>query len=89
MVGLIGRDSGKVALQVTPTSSTAALRGVVEATTQPTATVNTDEWRAYNWLELTRHSHPTVTHNPAQREWARDEDGDGVREVHTNTIEGF
>jgi transposase len=89
VVGVIGRDSGLVALQVTHTSSTVELRAVVEAATQPTATVNTDEWRAYNWLTLTQHSHPTVIHNPAQREWARDEDGDGVREVHTNTIEGF
>jgi transposase-like protein len=24
-----------------------------------------------------------------QGEWARDDDGDGVREVHTNTIEGL
>jgi len=23
------------------------------------------------------------------REWARDDDGDGVREVHTNSMEGF
>ena len=24
-----------------------------------------------------------------RKEWARDDDGDGVREVHSNTIEGF
>jgi len=89
VVGVIGRDSGKVALQVTRTSSSVELQAVVEGATQPTATVNTDEWRAYNWLALTQHSHVSVTHNPAQREWARDEDGDGVREVHTNTIEGL
>ena len=29
----------------------------------------------------------SVHHN--RKEWARDDDGDGVREVHSNTIEGF
>ena len=32
-------------------------------------------------------SRPTVCH--AEREWARDDDGDGVREVHNNTMEGL
>ncbi len=49
--------------------------------------VNTDEWRGYNGLrEIGRH-HATVCH--ADREWARDDDGDGVREVHCNTLEGL
>jgi len=30
-----------------------------------------------------------VTHTPGNREWARDDDGDGVREVHDNTLEGL
>jgi transposase len=28
-------------------------------------------------------------HAPGTREWARDADGDGVREVHNNTCEGL
>jgi transposase-like protein len=27
--------------------------------------------------------------NHGRREWARDDDGDGVREVHSNTMEGL
>ena len=27
--------------------------------------------------------------HPGKREWARDDDGDGVREVHNNTMEGL
>jgi transposase-like protein len=43
----------------------------------------TDEWQSY------RGSHPchaTVAHSV--HEWARDDDGDGRREVHCNTCEG-
>ena len=31
--------------------------------------------------------HATVCHS--QGEWARDDDGDGIREVHDNTLEGL
>ena len=89
VVGVIGRESGQVALAVRPNSSQAALQPVVEAATAAEATVNTDEWRSYNWLKLTRRTHQTVCHTPTEPEWARDDDGDGLREVHTNTIEGF
>ncbi len=34
-------------------------------------------------------AHRTVCHSPTNREWARDDDGDGIREVHTNTMEGI
>jgi len=56
----------------------------VQGYTQRAATCYTDEWQGYNRVERTHH---TVCHS--QHEWARDVDGDGVREVHTNTIEGL
>ena len=49
----------------------------------------TDEWSGYNHLPELGRNHSTVCHTPGQREWARDDDGDGVREVHTNTLEGI
>ena len=49
--------------------------------------VNTDEWKGYNRLRGMGRGHATVDH--ADREWARDDDGDGVREVHCNTQEGL
>jgi transposase-like protein len=52
--------------------------------TRKAATCYTDEWRGYNQV---RRAHPTVCHSA--HEWARDDDGDGVREVHVNTIEGL
>lgn len=59
------------------------------ADTRPGCVVNTDEWGAYHRLEESGRPHPTVNHNPRCPEWARDDDGDGVREVHCNTIEGL
>ena len=43
----------------------------------------TDEWQSYRGSHL---CHATVSHGV--REWARDDDGDGRREVHCNSGEG-
>ena len=51
--------------------------------------VNTDEWAGYDHLPELDRGRATVCHVPGRREWARDDDGDGVREVHNNTLEGF
>lgn len=53
------------------------------------ATINTDEWGAHGRLSASERTQVTVRHAPGQREGARDEDGDGIREVHVNTIEGL
>lgn len=85
--GVVGRESGHVRLTVVEHSDGPTLQKVVRKASWPLATVNTDEWQGYNGLpELGRH-HPTVCH--ANREWARDDDGDGVREAHCNTLEGL
>ena len=55
----------------------------------PGAGVNSDEWEAYHHLPEADRRHVTVCHAPGKREWARDDDGDGVREVHNNTLEGL
>ena len=52
--------------------------------TQKTATCYTDDWQGSTPLQR---APSTVCHT--QKEWARDDDGDGVRKVHTNTIEGL
>jgi transposase len=46
-------------------------------------TLYTDEWQSYRGSHP---SHATVGHGV--REWARDDNGDGQREVHCNTCEG-
>jgi transposase-like protein len=43
----------------------------------------TDEWQSYRGSHT---AHATVCHST--REWARDDDHDGDREVHCNTCEG-
>ncbi len=53
----------------------------------PGAVVDIDEWRGYDRLPEMGRGHATVCH--AEREWARDDDGDGVREVHDNTLKGL
>jgi transposase len=63
------------------------LREFVRRMTWPTVLVDTDEWAAYDRLPELARWHATVCH--ADREWARDEDGDGVNEVHDNTLEGI
>lgn len=89
IAGVLGRDRGQVRLQVCHHSDRKTLVPFVVANTQPGCTVNTDEWEAYASLPETGRAHVQVCHTPGEREWARDDDGDGVREVHTNTMEGF
>ncbi len=55
--------------------------------TWPMVAVNTDEWQGYDGLPWMGRFRSTVCH--AEREWARDDDGDGIREVHVNTLEGL
>jgi transposase len=51
--------------------------------TLPHATASTDKWNGYNQIERQR-----VTVNHGEHEWVRDDDGDGIREVHINTTKG-
>lgn len=88
VAGAVGRDSGQVRLQVVKRTDGKTLQAFVTGATVAHATVNTDEWKAYGGLSRTGRTHVTVCHSPSNREWARDDDGDGVREVHTNTMEG-
>jgi transposase len=84
---VVGREGGQVRLTVAAHSDGETLRGVVGAATRPGAMVNTDEWGGYDGLPAPGLGHATVCH--AAGEWARDDDGDGVREVHDNTLEGL
>lgn len=87
ILGVVGRSSGKIRLTVCDNTQQDTIEPQVERDTLPTTTLNTDECSAYNHIVLTGRGHATVCHS--QREWARDDDGDGIREVHCNTMEGL
>lgn len=84
IVGTVGRESGQVRLRVVHNTDRKTLEAHVHRFTLEETTCYTDEWNAYNHIIR---EHSTVCH--ADHEWARDDDGDGVREVHTNTAEGM
>lgn len=85
--GAIGRKSGEVYLNECKRSTKKVLQPIVEAVTTPGTVITPDEWPAYADLPATGRPHSTVNHR--EGEYARDDDGDGVREVHCNTMEGF
>jgi transposase len=85
--GVVGRTSGQIRLTVCENTQQQTIQPKVERATSRTATVYTDESSAYNHVSATGRAHHTVCHS--QREYARDDDGDGVREVHCNTMEGI
>ncbi len=84
IVGTVGRYSGQWRLRVRHHTDSKTLQQHVHGYTQQDTTGYTDEWQGYNRSKRTHH---TVCQG--QKEWARDDDGDGIREVHTNTIEGL
>lgn len=89
ILGIVGRESGQIRLRVLHNTAWKDLKPLLMEATKPGMTVNTDDWRAYGRLPEFGRIHVTVCHSPENREWARDDDGDGIREVHNNTIEGI
>jgi transposase len=85
--GAVGRESGQARLHVEHRADRATLEGVAIGSSREGAMIYTDEWRSYDHLSELGRGHATVCH--AIGEWARDDDGDGVREVHDNTLEGM
>ena len=85
--GAVGRQSGRARLHVEHRTDRVTLERVVGGSSREGAMVYTDEWRSYDHLPEMGRGHATVCH--AIGEWARDDDGDGIREVHDNTLEGM
>jgi transposase len=89
VAGVVGRDTGQLRLRVLENVDCKSLREFVERVTESDVVLYTDEWGGYRWVAGSGRGHATVCHTPGQREWARDDDGDGAREVHNNTLEGL
>ena len=84
IISLISRDTGEQRFWVCDHANRQTCHTLIADNVLPGSTLlYTDEWQSY------RDSHPdhaTVAHGV--REWARDDDGDGQREVRCNTCEG-
>jgi transposase len=81
---IISRESGEERCPLVGHSDTATCQGMLgEAVPRDATIVYSDEECRYHGLDL---PHARVHHG--QHAWARDDDGDGVREVHCTTGEG-
>lgn len=89
VLGVVGRTSGNLNLAVCRNSTRKEIEPIVLKHTDPGCRVYTDEWKAYDHLRENNRVHETCCHTPGARIWAHDADGDGIREVHCNTIEGI
>lgn len=82
-VGTLGRRSGQCRLRVRHHTTKRTLPRPVPQYPRARATCTRDEGKGYSHLPRRQ---GVVA--PGQREWARDDDGDGLREGHTNTLAG-
>lgn len=83
--GMIQR-TGQLILEMLPNVQMKTIQPLIQAHVQPGTLIYTDDYNIYARLHEWGYDHKSVNH--ASREFARDEDGDGFHEVHTNTIEG-
>lgn len=86
ILGMIQRN-GEVAIQMLPNVQQATIKPVITATVARGSLIYSDEYNIYDRLTQWGYRHQRVNHS--QGEYARDDDGDGFHETHTNTIEGF
>lgn len=84
--GMIPRG-GEGVIRMLENVQTMTIEPLIKATIASGSLVYTDEYGIYNPLEDWGYGHKTVCHGAG--EYARDEDGDGLCEVHVNTMEGF
>lgn len=90
---MISRETKEVRLFVAPNTDAANCLKVIKLNVPADSSIlYTDEWRAYHAVtDLLGIAHSTVRHGKnelGEREWARDDNGDGKREVHCNSCEG-
>jgi transposase len=77
---------GRVVLRVLANVQQKTIKPLIKKFVSPGTQVYTDEYNIYARLPEWGYGHKTVCHGAG--EYARDEDGDGLHEVHVNTMEG-
>jgi transposase len=81
---VVSRETGEHRFWVCDHADTRTCHDPIAANVPAGSTwLYTDEWQSYRGSHS---SHATVRHGVCK--WARDDDGDGQREVHCNTCEG-
>jgi transposase len=84
IISITSRDTGECRFWVCDHATQHTCDDLIAANVPVASTLlYTDEWPSYGGSHP---SHVTVRH--AVHEWARDDDGDGRREVHGHTCEG-
>jgi len=78
---------GEVVIRMLANVRQATIKPLIKATIAPASLIYTDEYAIYTPVTKWGYEHKTVCHG--RGEYARDEDGDGLCEVHVNTMEGF
>lgn len=83
ILGSVGRESGQVRWRVVANPQGQTRRDQVHRCTRGAMHLYADEYDGYSHLERI-HSTVAQSHN----EWARADDGAGIRDVHTNPTAG-
>ena len=84
--GMIQRG-GQVVIKLLANVQQKTIEPFLKDTIDPGTLVYTDEYSIYARLQSWGYGHKHVNHG--RGEFARDDDGDGLCEVHVNTMEGF
>ena len=84
--GMIERG-GQVMIHLLANVKQKTIEPLMKDTIKPGTLVYTDEYSIYARLAMWGYAHKSVNHG--RGECARDEDGDGVCEVHVHTMERF
>jgi len=79
--------SGQVVINLLANVKQKTIEPLIKDTLMPGTRIFTDEYSIYARLHVWGYEHKRVNHG--RGEFARDDDGDGVCEVHVNTMEGF
>jgi transposase len=84
ILSVVSRETGEQRFWVCDHADTRTCHDLIaEHVPMERAILYTDEWQSSRGSHT---AHATVCHST--REWARDDDRDGVRELHCNTCEG-
>ena len=86
VLGLLQRN-GEVVIRMLPNVQQKTIQPVITSIVASGSQFYTDEYDIYSRLSKWGYLHKSVNHSAG--EYARDENGDGFREVHINTLEGF